>query len=307
MTGTGGGRGRTARDVWAHVRLAVSDAYHRAPRPRVPEPMVVDDPEEVRRFSEGGAVLPAMRSVYDFNARAISALTPAGGRVLELGVGAGHALAHFLLGRPDATAVAVDLSEQMLKEAGATLAAHGLTDRVALVPADATDLPSEIRSAGADTVSALWTLHQLPDDAALDAALRQIAGIRDAHGAAVWLLDFHRLAAPSTLDRLLSATEPGYPEQLRADAIRSEAAAFTDEELRRRLAAAGLADARCRTSSPLRMLQAAWLPGRPHPSARPGRWAAPDLDAESRRKAALLQRAFKASDARPYPRGLPRP
>ena len=306
MSGAGGGRGSTVRDVWTHLRLASADRRTRVPGARVPEPMVVDDPAEVGRFSEGGATLPAMRSVYDFNARALSALTPEGGRVLDLGVGSGHALAYFLRGRPDATAVGVDLSAGMLDEARIVLARQGVADRAQLVRADITDLPEQICAEGADAVSALWTLHQLPDEDVVAAALKQIAGLRAGHGSAVWLLDFQRLASPAVFPALLDATDPDYPGPLRQDAIRSGRAALTDEELYRLLQSAGLGDARRRTSSPLRMLHAAWLPAVPGPHRRPGRWIAPGADDETRRRAALIQRAFGSSAARPYPRDLPR-
>ena len=291
----------TLRDVWTHIRLAARDSRCRIERVRIPEPMVIEDPAEVQRFSEGGATQPAMRSVYDFNARALSALTPEGGRVLDLGVGAGQALAHFLRGRPDATAVGVDLSPTMLAAARDTFEQHGLADRVRLVRADIGDLRPEVSAGQFDTAATLWTLHQLPDIGALSATLRRIAQLREEHGSAVWLLDFQRLADPRTFPDLLSAIEPGYPGRLRADAVHSESAAFTADELRRQLQAVGLSDARQQTSRPLRMLHAAWLPAARQAESDAGRWTAVPLDSVTRRKAALLQRAFGASAARPFP------
>jgi tRNA (cmo5U34)-methyltransferase len=291
----------TARDVWTHIRLAARDSRCRAERVRVPEPMVIEDPAEVRRFGEGGATQPAMRSVYDFNARALSALTPEGGRVLDLGVGAGQALAHFLRGRPDVTAVGVDLSPTMLAVARDTFEHHAVAVRVRLVQADIGDLPPDVSGERFDTVATLWTLHQLPDNSALSAVLRRIAALREEHGSAVWLLDFQRLADPRTFPDLLTATEPGYPARLRADAVHSESAAFTADELRGQLQAAGLSDARRKTSRPLRMLHAAWLPAARRAQSGAGRWTAFPLDPVTRRKAALLQRAFGASAARPFP------
>ena len=296
-----GGRGRSVRDVLAHLRLAAVDRRARGPRARVPEPMVVDDPDEVARFSAGGASQPAMRSVYEFSARALSTLTPEGGRVVDLGVGSGHALAHFLRGRPDATAIGVDLSKPMLDQARATFRRAGVAGRVRLVHGDITDLPLELHQERVEAVCSLWTLHQLPDDEAAGAALGQIAGFCAEHGAAMWLFDFQRLGSPATLPAVFSATEPGYPARLRDDAIRSEAAAFTDTELLRMLGTAGLGRTRCRTSTPLRLFQVAWLPAE-RPGARPATWRPPGLDAESARKAALLQRAFGASHSRPHPR-----
>ncbi len=295
-------RTHTLRDLLAHIRLAARDSRHRAERVRVPEPMVIEDPAEVRRFSDGGATQPAMRSVYEFNARALSTLTPRGGRVLDLGVGAGQALAHFLRGRPDVTATGVDLSPTMLTAARATFEHYGVADRVRLVEADIGDLPPEICGERFDTVATLWTLHQLPDSDALSTTLRQIAALREKHGSALWLLDFQRLADPRTFPDLLTVTEPDYPGPLRADALHSESAAFTADELRDQLQAAGLADAHHRTTRPLRMLHAAWLPAVYRSVPGFARWTAVPLDPVTRRQAALLQRAFGASAARPFPR-----
>jgi tRNA (cmo5U34)-methyltransferase len=47
--------------------------------------MVMDDPESVAQFHEGGVSNPGQQAVYDFSARALDALVPQGGRLLDLG------------------------------------------------------------------------------------------------------------------------------------------------------------------------------------------------------------------------------
>ena len=193
-------------NLWTIFFLALRELRDGDDRARTPEPMVIDDRAAVRRFSEGGATQAAMRSVYDFNARALSALIPEGGRLLDLGVGAGQALAYLLHRRPDITAIGLDLSSPMLAAAENTLAQQGLASRVCLTRADIAEIPPAVASEPVDAISCLWTLHQLPDAEVLTAALRQIGALRDRHGAAVWLLDFQRLASPRTFPDLLTAT-----------------------------------------------------------------------------------------------------
>jgi cyclopropane fatty-acyl-phospholipid synthase-like methyltransferase len=97
--------------------------------------MVMDDPESVAQFHEGGASNPGQQAVYDFSARALDALVPQGGRLLDLGVGSGRALSALLHRRPDVEATAVDLAPNMLATARELFVAEGHADRVELFEA----------------------------------------------------------------------------------------------------------------------------------------------------------------------------
>ena len=79
--------------------------------------MVMDDPESVAQFHTGGASDLGMQAVYDLCARALDALLPPGGRLLDLGVGSGRALSVVLRRRRDVRATAVDLAPHMLSTA----------------------------------------------------------------------------------------------------------------------------------------------------------------------------------------------
>jgi SAM-dependent methyltransferase len=223
--------------------------------------------------------------------------------VLDLGVGSGHALAHFLKRRPDVTAVGIDLSEGMLDRARALFEADGLAERVSLLRADLCNLPAEADSAPIDVVASIWTLHQLPDLRTLAAALDSVAALRKRHGAAIWLLDFQRLSRADSFANMLTAAYPDYPARLRQDALDSEAAAFSLAELREQLVRAGLGDARHRVTVPLKMLQAAWTTGRRDASNGAHNWVGLPLDAETERRATMLRRAFRTSRNAPLPRG----
>ncbi len=247
--------------------IVARERRHPAGRQRIPEPMVMNDPDSVAQFHAGGVSNPAMVAVYDFGARALDALVPPGGRVLDLGVGSGRALSAVLRRRPDLEATAVDLAPNMLATARELFAAEGLDQRVELVHADITALPDRLATSRWDAVSCMWTLHQLPHFDALRGALRQLAVLRRHSGAAIWISDFQRMRDPSSADAMLRCLDPSLPAALLRDAIASEAAAFTRAELSAELAAAGLDDVRCGYARPLQYLQAYWIPSaHPKPS-----------------------------------------
>ncbi|WP_232006690.1 class I SAM-dependent methyltransferase [Mycobacterium sp. 1245805.9] len=282
------------RPVWRIPGIVARERFHSPGRQRTPEPMVMDDPESVAHFHLGGATNPGMRAVYDLCARALDALLPPDGRLLDLGVGSGRALSAVLRRRPDITATAVDLAPNMLSTARELFDREGLGGRVELLQADITALPEHLSSGSWDVISCMWTLHQLPDFDVLRGALGQIAAVQRRSGAAVWISDFQRLRDPTACPKMLACVDPDSPEGLRQDAIASEAAAFTFAELANELAAAGLQDLNSGHSTPLPYLQAYWKFGsraktKSSSAARRG-----ELRGQARREAALLRWGFTA-------------
>lgn len=241
---------------------SIASAERRRPpgRPRVPEPMAIDERAAVERFHAGGGA-PGMQAVYELCARALDALVPAQGRLLDLGVGSGRCLARFLARRPDVRATGVDLSAEMLVAARRFLDQEGVGDRATLIEADIA-LPHVVRAGPWEAVSSVWTLHHLPDSPTLRAALDQIARIRARCGSAVWLLDFQRLRDPASFPALQELLEPDLEPDLRADAVASEAAAFTHEELHAELIPTGLGGLESSLLRPVSWLQAFWSRGR---------------------------------------------
>jgi tRNA (cmo5U34)-methyltransferase len=255
--------------------------------------MVMNDPESVAQFHAAGASNPGIQAVYDFGSRALDALLPPGGRLLDLGVGSGRALAAAMRRRPDLEVTAVDLAPNMLATANELFKAEGFEGRVELVEADITALPDRLATGDWDAVSCMWTLHQLPDVDTLRAALRQIAAVGRHRRAAIWISDFQRLRNPSTPEAMLRCVDPSITEGAYKDAIASEAAAFTHEELSSELATAGLGDMQCGFARPLPYLQAYWIPAAgAKASGSIGRHT--PLPGPARRDAALLRWLFTA-------------
>jgi tRNA (cmo5U34)-methyltransferase len=282
------------RPMWRMPLIGLSERRHVAGRQRVPEPMVMDDPESVAQFHAGGASSPGMQAVYDFSARSLNALLPEGSRLLDLGVGSGRALAYLARLRPDLEVTAVDLAPNMLTTAQGLFEAEGLDGRIELAHADITALPGEIVERSWDGISCVWTLHQLTDFELLRAALRQIAAVRERTGAAVWIFDFRRLLNPKTFPALLDVLDPSMKPVLRKDGIASEAAAFTHDELSSELKAAGLGDVSAGHLRPIPWAQCFWAPRtdrRPggSPSFRPGR-----LPHGARGDSAMMRASFSA-------------
>jgi SAM-dependent methyltransferase len=238
--------------------LALRDRRHPEGRERVPEPMVMNDPDSVAQFHAGGTTNPGQLMVYDFNTRALNALLPEGARLLDLGVGSGWALAYLARARPDLKITGVDLAPNMLATARELFEAERLSARIELVEADITALPDWVANRPWDAVSCVWTLHQLPDFGLLRAALRQIAAVRESTGAAVWILDFRRLRNPGTFPAFVDVVGPDLPPVLRQDALASEAAGFSGAELSAELTAAGLTDLKSGHARPIPWLQAFW-------------------------------------------------
>ena len=280
------------RPMWRMPLIAAAERRHPPGRSRVPEPMVMDEPESVAQFHDGGATLPGMLAVYDLNARALDALVPEGGRLLDLGVGSGRALNRFLSMRPDVTATGVDLAPNMLDAARRLFDANGTRERVRLVEADLTALPDDLADEHWDAISCVWALHHLPDPDALRAALREIAQLRSGNRCAVWLLDFQRLRNPHSARSILAVMQPEMPPVVHADGVASEAAAFSHAELGAELAAAGLGDLESGIARPLPWLQAFWSHTRTEGAAARSRGRPEALRGSARSDALLLRRGF---------------
>lgn len=238
--------------------LAVRERLARPGRGRVPEPMVMDEVEAVDAFDSADPILQL--PIYRFNARAQSALLPENGRVLDLGSATGRLLAHLATARPDVSIVGTDLADNMLRVGNTMLEDEGLADRVSLVKADITDLPSELTE-GVDLVTCVWTLHQLPDADMVRRTLTQVAEIRRRSGCAVWLFDFARLRRPDTIPAVIRLS-PDAPRRLVDDGIASEQAAWTAEELTGIAADAALTGMSGGRNRLLGHLQAWWIDGK---------------------------------------------
>jgi SAM-dependent methyltransferase len=206
--------------------------------PREPEAMVMDEPQEVAEYDQAGATVQL--PVHHCNALALNALLPQNGTVLDLGCGSARQLVRLALGRPDARLVGWDLSGSMLERGRRLAACEGVADRVELLCRDITD-PEGDPPTELSVVCCNFAIHQLPSEELVVACLENIARMRQLTGCAVYIFDLVRLHNRRSWPAFVSLTKvPG--EVFLRDAIASERAAFTSEELSGLLRQAGLAD-----------------------------------------------------------------
>jgi SAM-dependent methyltransferase len=133
----------------------------------------MNDALSVAGFDAQGAA--GLLPIYDFNARAISALVPRGARIVDLGSGTGRFLGYLAVHRPDLEIVGLDFSEEMVRVGRHALRRAGVDDRVRLMHGDMREF-RKVVPAEADLVSSVFSLHHLTTREDLLACLREIAG-----------------------------------------------------------------------------------------------------------------------------------
>jgi tRNA (cmo5U34)-methyltransferase len=221
--------------------------------------MVMDEPHAVSAFDRAGSREGPLVVQYELCARGMSKLLPTGATMLDLGSGSGRYLAYLAERRPDIAIVGLELSEPMMRLGERMLEDARLASRVRFVRGDMTHCTDAV-PARLDLLSSMLALHQLPSPRELHAALRQIAAIRAASGCAVWIWDLARLQDDTIMNEWLAQEADLDPLFVR-DALASEAAAWTPEELEAALEQAGLGDLRHGLSRPP-MLQVHWAGAR---------------------------------------------
>lgn len=200
---------------------------------RVPEPELMEDPDQARAYAEADFEQPHNTFVELFAAR-FPAL-PAQGRVLDLGCGPADIVCRFARAYPRCAIDGVDGSAAMLALGQKALIAAGLEERVRLLQAV---LPgAELPEPGYAVVISNSLLHHLGDPGVLWQAVRRWGR----PGAPVFIMDLCRPDSRAETEALVKAYAAGEPEVLRHDFYHSLLAAYRPDEVRAQLAAAGLA------------------------------------------------------------------
>lgn len=232
------------------------------------EPAVMDEPQGVQEYDQFGTAGEV--GTHHFSARAISRLLPQGGTLVDLGCGSGRLLARLAHGRPDARIIGLDLSEPMLETGRTQLKSEGLGDHVELRRGDITKFDEGLPEQP-DLVSCNFALHHLPNEDLVSRCFEAIARVRAQTGCGVWIFDFARLRHPGSWPSVTAMINwPG--PVVHSDAIESERAAFTYDEMTRLLERAGLDDLEHVRARPLGEGQAHWAPNRDHPEPVTGQW-----------------------------------
>lgn len=199
---------------------------------RIPEPELMDEPEQARAYAQADFAEPHQAFVEHFR-QCFPGHCPR--QVLDLGCGAADITIRFARAYPESTLTGVDGAAAMLEFARETIARADLGDRIRLLEAR---LPETILPRGVfDTVISNSLLHHLRDPQTLWQAVKQYA----APGAAVFIMDLRRPDSREQAAALVGEYAGAEPEILRRDFFNSLLAAFRPEEIMEQLEQAGLA------------------------------------------------------------------
>jgi SAM-dependent methyltransferase len=199
--------------------------------PRIPEPEVMDDSNEVQAYSSAAADAYLSNIDDSFVEHALRLIGSAAGYALDIGCGPGQILTKLSARLPEWKFIGVDRSLTMIHRA------TSLPHSVFFLSGDACSLP--FRGSSLDLVLCNSVLHHISDPACLFAEIRRIAK----PGAAILLRDLRR---PSRFGfplhvRWYGRHYDGLMYRLYRDSVH---AAYTPEELSAMLNAAGISGAR---------------------------------------------------------------
>lgn len=198
---------------------------------RIPEPELMDEPEQARAYAGADFSEPHQAFVERFM-QCFPRHRPR--RVLDLGCGAADIAVRFARAYPGSELVGVDGAPAMLALAKESVVRAGLDDRIQLREArlPAGDLPLHCF----DTIISNSLLHHLADPQVLWRALRDCA----APEAALFVMDLRRPDTREQAGRLVREYSGIEPEILQRDFFNSLLAAYRPEEIAAQLACAGL-------------------------------------------------------------------
>jgi trans-aconitate methyltransferase len=204
---------------------------------RVPEPELMEDPEQARAYSEADFASAHDAIVADLLARFPDLGLRSPLSVVDLGCGPGDVLVRLARALPHATVTGLDAGPTMLGLARARIAAEDLDDRVRLFEGRVEGL----QSAGFGPVGLVTSnslLHHLRQPLDLWRGVRTLAG----PGTVVHVADLCRPADTAEVDALVRREADGAPVVLREDFRRSLMAAYRPAEVVEQLLEVGLAD-----------------------------------------------------------------
>lgn len=198
---------------------------------RIPEPELMEDPEQARAYARADFSEP-----HDAFVRHFQRLFPdfAHGRVLDLGCGAADVTIRFARAYPRATLEGVDGAEPMLQLGREAVAFAGLDSRIVLRPLR---LPAADLNGGYDAVISNSLLHHL----ARPATLWQSVARSARPGAPILVMDLLRPISRDAALGLVRLHAGDAAPVLARDFFKSLLAAYRPDEVTPQLHAAGLA------------------------------------------------------------------
>jgi len=221
---------------------------------RIPEPQLMNDPEQAKAYAEADFSEPHNAFVQYFRDRFPDFID---GEVADLGCGAADVTVRFAKAYPQTRLTGLDGASAMLKLARKAVNEAHLSERIRLIECV---LPSAaLRPQRFDVVLSNSLLHHLDDPKALWQTVRHISRPK----AIVHVMDLLRPNTPMEAQRIVRLYAREAPAILRRDFYNSLRAAYTEEEVVQQLAACGLDDLSVETVSDRHLL----IFGRVHPQS----------------------------------------
>jgi ubiquinone/menaquinone biosynthesis C-methylase UbiE len=200
---------------------------------RIVEPELMLDPEQASAYSDADFTVPHQAAIERFRAR-FPRFT--GGRVLDLACGPADVTVRFARAYPTSIVFGVDGSAAMLALGRGRVAEAGLDERIRLEEHILPD-PELAALDAFDAVFCTSALHHFHDPSALWDTVRACAGPETI----VLVQDLMRPDSVATARAFVDRYAGDEPEVLRRDYFHSLCAAFTVDEVRNQVVAAGLA------------------------------------------------------------------
>jgi ubiquinone/menaquinone biosynthesis C-methylase UbiE len=200
-------------------------------RHRIPEPELMNDPEQAHAYAEADFSEPHQAVVTHFQ-RLFPGFSPQ--QAIDLGCGPADVTLRFALAFPATRFLGVDGASAMLSLGRQAVAAKGLARRLTLQKCYLPD--TQLPACNFDTVISNSLLHHLDDPAVLWQTVRHVAR----PGAAVLIMDLMRPENIQDAQSLANRYAADAPPILQHDFYHSLLAAYRPDEVRQQLDGAGL-------------------------------------------------------------------
>ena len=196
---------------------------------RIPEPELMDDAEQAEAYA--AADFAAVNQ--SFVDRFVAWLHAPPAAVVDLGCGPADIPIRMCRALPGAHVTAIDGSPAMIELGRMAVTEAGLSDRIELV---VQTLPGPTPARTYDALVSNSLLHHLHDPQVMWTEVRALAK----PDASLFVMDLFRPASESAAARLVDEHAGDEPDVLRRDFYNSLLAAFSPDEVRAQLAAAGI-------------------------------------------------------------------
>ena len=189
--------------------------------------LVMDDPQQVREYTQAGLEGGVMAPVYLFHCAQVCQVIRGGDRVLDLACGPANQLAQIARLNPDCEFVGLDLSPEMLGKARELAASQQLSN-ITFAEGSITDL-GQYGDGSFDAVMSTMALHHLPTIEGLNQTYKEAARVLKQDGG-LYLADFGRLKRKDSIDYFAYQYRDRQPPLFTLDYLHSLHAAFSLED-----------------------------------------------------------------------------